>query len=216
MMQQEWNDHWSNKYLSLNKFFNFYRKYVMSNALSYFFEKYFPKEGIFVECGSGTSMTSYSVKKHKRKLAAMDISEVALKEARKIKKIDFFVQGDIIRLPLKTESVDGLWNLGVMEHFTPGQIDRTLQEFKRVLKKDACIIMFWPPVFSSTGIVYRLVEKTIKITTGKTFRFYPDEISRLKSKKHARSIIKKNGFKECNVYFPWRNCFGDLVVVARK
>lgn len=188
----------------------------MSNALSFFFEKYFPKEGIFVECGSGSSLTSCMVRKHKRKLVALDLSSVALQEAKKVKNLDFFIQADTLKLPFKSDSIDGIWNLGVMEHFTHKEIDKAIQEYFRVLKKNSYVILFWPPVYSSTGIIYRIIEKLIKFATGRHFRFYPDEISRLSSKKEAKSIIKRNGFDNCKIFFPWRNCFGDLVVVAKK
>ena len=216
MISNEWDEHWSRSFVSLNSVFKFYRKYVMSNALSFFFEKYFPREGIFVECGSGTSLTSYRVKKHKRKLIALDISEKALQEAKKIDKIDFFVHADTLNLPFKSGSVDGIWNLGVLEHFTKNEIDKALKEYLRVLKKNSYVILFWPPVYSSTGIAYRAIEKLIKFMTGKNFAFYPDEVSRLSSKRNAISIMQRNGFKDCEVYFPWRNCFGDLVIVAKK
>ena len=217
MTSNEWDEHWSRKFISLNVAFKWYRKYVMSSALSFFFEKYFPKKGIFVECGSGTSLTSYLIKKHKRKLIAVDISKNALEEAKKVGKIDKFIKADILKkLPFESESIDGIWNLGVMEHFTQKEIDTAMKEFHRILKKGAYIILFIPPVYSSTGIAYRIVEKTIKIFTGKNFRFYPDEISRLRSKKDGIDMAKRNGFMECNVFFPWRNCFGDLVVVAKK
>ncbi|MBI1935306.1 class I SAM-dependent methyltransferase [Candidatus Woesearchaeota archaeon] len=217
MGSNEWDEHWSSrKFVSLNFAFKFYRKHVMSNALSYFFEKYFPKDGIFVECGSGTSLTSFKVMKHKRRLIALDLSIKAIMEARKIRKIDYFVQSDILRLPFKPESVDGIWNLGVMEHLTQAEIDKAMGEFQRVLKKGSYVVLFWPPVYSSTGIAYRIIEKMIKIATGKDFRFYPDEISRLSSREEGASIMKRNGFRDCRVFFPWRNCFGDLVVVAKK
>lgn len=188
----------------------------MSNALSYFFEKFFPKQGIFAECGSGSSLTTSMVRKHKRKLIALDISANALKEARTVNKIDFFIHGDTLKLPFKSNSIDGIWNLGVMEHFTQHDIDRAMREYLRVLKKGSYVILFWPPVYSSTGIVYRIVEGIIRTFTGNTFRFYPDEISRLHSKKEGKSIMRRNGFSDCRIYFPWRNCFGDLVVVAKK
>ena len=216
MTSKEWDEHWSRRFVSLNGIFRFYRMYVMSNALSFFFEKYFPRKGIFVECGSGTSLTSHMAKKHNRKLVALDISGKALEEARKSRRIDFLVHGDTLNLPLKSGSVDGIWNLGVLEHFTHGEIDTALQEYLRVLKKRSYVIIFWPPVYSSTGIAYRTIESLFRIATRKKFSFYPDEISRLKSKKEAVSIMSRNGFGECKVFFPWRNCFGDLVVVARK
>ena len=216
MTSKEWDEHWSRSFVSLNGIFRFYRMYVMSNALSFFFEKYFPKNGIFVECGSGTSLTSHMVKKHGRKLVALDISGKALEEAKKSRTIDFFVHGDTLKLPFKPNSVDGIWNMGVLEHFTHSEIDMALQEYLRALKKNAYVIIFWPPVYSSTGIAYRTIERLIKLATRKKFSFYPDEISRLKSRKEAMSVMSRNGFSECRVFFPWRNCFGDLVVVARK
>jgi len=213
----EWDEHWSRRFIMLNGFFNFYRKYVMSNALSHYIEKYFPKNGTFVECGSGSSLTSHLIKKYKRKLVALDISKKALEEAEANGKMDKFVHADITKkLPFGNESIDGIWNLGVMEHFSKKEIDKTMKEFHRTLKKGAYVIMFIPPVYSFTGMAYRTVENIIKLTTGKSFRFYPDEPSRLKSKKDGIDMVRRNGFDDCRVYFPWRNCFGDLVVIARK
>ncbi len=216
MHTNEWDKHWANEFLSVNRIFKFYRKYIMSNALSFFFEKYFPNEGLFVECGSGSSLTSYMIKKHKRKLIALDLSNVGLQEARKVKNLDFYIQANTLKLPFKLDSVDGIWNLGVMEHFTQKEIDMAMQEYVRVLKKGSYVVLFWPPVYSSTGFAYKTIEKLIKAVSGKKFRFYPDEISRLRSKKEAKIIMKRNGFRSCKVYFPWRNRFGDLVVVAKK
>ena len=74
----DWDEHWSRKFVSLNSVFKWYRQYIMSNALSYYFEKYFPKEGTFVECGSGSSLTSHLVTKHNRKLIAVTITSITL------------------------------------------------------------------------------------------------------------------------------------------
>ena len=221
----EWDGHWSREFVTLNILFRWYRKYIMSNALSYYFEKYFPKEGIFVECGSGSSLTSHLIKKynhnrkhnHNRKLIAVDISKKALQEARSNGKIDDLIHADITKhLPFENESIDGIWNLGVMEHFTQEEIDCAMKEFYRVLKKGSYIILFIPPLYSSTGITYRFLENAIYLVTRKKFRFYPPEISRPKSKAECRQMAKRNGFVDCRVFFPWRNCFGDLVLVARK
>ncbi len=217
MNGNEWDRHWSNKFVNLNAFFNLYRKLIMSNALSYFVERYFPKEGTFVEAGSGSSLTSNLLKKHNRKFIAVDISQKALEEAKKSRKIDEVVHADITKsLPFADESIDGIWNLGVMEHFTQEEIDSSMQEFFRVLKKGAYIIMFIPPVYSSTGMAYRTIEKLIYLIRRKVYRFYPDEISRLKSKKDGVEMAERNGFVDAKVFFPWRNCFGDLVVVGKK
>ena len=213
----EWDKHWSNRFVNLNVIFKSYRKYIMSNALSYYFEQYFPKEGTFVEAGSGSSLTTHLVKKYNRKLIAVDISQKALEEAKSNGKMDEFVHADITKqLPFADDSIDGIWNLGVMEHFTQEEIDSSMQEFYRVLKSGSYIIMFIPPVYSSTGLAYRVIEQVIHFFTRKEYKFYPDEISRLKSKSEGMQMAQRNGFVDVLVFFPWRNCFGDLVVVVRK
>ncbi|HLD88861.1 MAG TPA: methyltransferase domain-containing protein [Candidatus Nanoarchaeia archaeon] len=214
-----WDRHWRKNRESLfGKLGGIYRKNIMAGALSYYFEHYFPKKGVFAEAGSGTSQTSVRIIKHRRKLVAVDISRHALKEAAKIPQIDEVVQADIFHLPFRNERVDGIWNLGVFEHFTPEQDARILAEFRRVLKKNAPIIIFWPPKYSLNGIIFRVIEFFINIFRigKKPFRFYPDEINKPTSMKQTKKFFEKNGFREVKIFFPWRNAFGDFVIVAKK
>ncbi len=214
-----WDMHWSkNKDSLFGKLGSAYRKNVMAGALSYYFERYFPKKGFFVEAGSGTSQTSVRIIKHQRKLVAVDISRHALKEAAKVPQIDEVVQADIFNLPFKNESIDGIWNLGVLEHFTPDQDEQILAEFRRVLRKNAPIIIFWPPKYSLNGMIFRAIEFFVNLFRmgKKPFRFYPDEINKPNSMNQTKKFFEKNGFRKVRVFFPWRNAFGDFVIVARK
>lgn len=210
MAKQHWDSYWAKK--EDNWFFNFYRKQIFARAVSYYTNRYFPKEGVFVEAGCGSGQTSSRISKHKRTLIAVDFSAVALKGARKNKKFDRLIQADISKLPFKSNSIDGIWNLGVMEHLEGDDIKKALDEFYRVLKKDRHIILFWATKITP----YQLCLDSYNRLFKQNFKLFPDEHNRLASKKHAREIISKTKFKGCMAFFSWRDLFTDIVIVARK
>jgi SAM-dependent methyltransferase len=53
------------------------------------------------------------------------------------------VAGDVVSLPLKSESCDGYWSLGVIEHFYDGYT-RILEEAKRVLRPGGILFLAFP------------------------------------------------------------------------
>lgn len=215
-IKQEWNEHWERTGESLfGKILSLFRKLVLAYAVKHYHEKYFPKKGVFLETGCGTSQTSIKIIKHKRKYIAIDISEAALKEAKKIKIFDEFVKADIRKLPFKDNSVDGVWNLGVMEHFSQSEIQKILKETKRVLRKGAVAILFWPYKYAPYQLLLKSISKIGKIF-GKKIEFFPNEPSQLKSKKQAKKIVLKAGFSECKAYYNFRDLFSYMVVICKK
>ncbi len=144
--QNAWTEHWSDdRQQSISqRFFSFYRKAVFARTVRYFINRYFPTEGIFVEAGSGTAETSMRIDKRggARKLVATDIVQPVLRQCHPV--MDSRVCGDIFNMPYAADSVDGIWNVGVMEHFTHEQIDSIMTEFHRILKPGHRIILLWP------------------------------------------------------------------------
>lgn len=218
-MRQDWENFWgkaeSEKDL-LSKLQGFYRTRIISRAVNYYINKYFNDEGVFVECGAGTSETTLKTKKGNRKFIAVDNSAIVLKKTAVNPMIDACINADIFSLPFEDNSVDGIWNVGVMEHFTREDIDKILAEFRRVLKEDCYIILFWPMVFSPYEIIIDIVEFVINKFTKKHFQIYPDEVSRLSSRKQGEMILKENNFKNPKVYFNHRDAFSFGVVIGRK
>lgn len=217
--KDDWDKHWN----SLEKkrpIFNFivqvYRNLIISNAVNHYFEKYFSSKGIFIEAGCGTAQSSAKVNKKNRFLVGLDISLPALKEARLNKKMDCFVQADIFRLPFKDNSLNGIWNLGVMEHFQKQEITRILNQFYKVVKKNSNVILLWPPNYGASEIVLGLIEKTHNLFSKKKIVFFPDEVSRLEGKKHAKSLIETTDFRLHNYHFSWRDMFTHGIVVLKK
>ncbi|TSD04469.1 MAG: methylase involved in ubiquinone/menaquinone biosynthesi, partial [Parcubacteria group bacterium Greene0714_36] len=215
----DWSAHWSEGHQGglFQKFFSFYRKHVFARTVRYFLKRYFPHQGIFLEAGSGTAETSVRVDKHSggRVLVALDIVFPVLKMCDPV--MDARVCGDGFHLPFRDGSLDGIWNLGVMEHFTHEQIDEMIREFRRVLKDGERLILFWPAKNSIPQKMLKLVEKIINLKKREhRFQFHPDEISQLASNRQAREILARNGFAPLSVDWGLRSLMAFKSVVGEK
>lgn len=214
-----WSRHWSTEqqHSPAQRFFSFYRKAVFSRTVRYFVGRYFPSSGIFIEAGSGTSETSMRIDKRGtgRVLVAVDIIVPILKQCHQV--MDIKVGGDIFSLPFRTNSLAGIWNVGVMEHFTHDQIDQIMREFHRILRPEGVIILLWPGTKSIPQKMLRLVEKGINIRHSKEkFRFHPDEISQLKSAQEGRDVLTRNGFETVSVDSGLRSLMAFITLVGKK
>lgn len=214
--QDDWDKQWGKLTNSLfGEICSLHRKLFISKFVATILEKYFPKEGIFVEAGCGTCESSARIKKYNRKLIPFDISKyiLTLKLPNNFSKP---VIGDIRDMKFPDNSIDGIWNLGVMEHFTKEDFIQILNEFHRVLKNGAYVILFIPPIFGSTEIVLRSIESFINLFRKKKFRFMTEEITPVRSKKHISSIIKKSKLKLYRTHFSIRDLYTYYVVVCKK
>src|SRR6266545_4999725 len=116
-----WDRHWaalSERSSLFGRIASLVRTSLLSRAVRAFADEYFQKSGVFVEAGCGTAESSSGIDPAGRTLVAMDISRLAVRAARRIPVFSGLLQGDLFRLPFLSGSVSGLWNLGVMEHFT--------------------------------------------------------------------------------------------------
>ena len=202
--QQAWESHWKNlKGNNVGSLMSIYRKQIRARCVASFFERFFPKEGLFVECGSGSSETSSRIRGN-RHLVSLDFALEPLCIARNIKTVRSCVNGDILALPFKRNSVDGIWNLGVMEHFVRDNQVKVLKEFLRVLKPGAKVVLWWPPKIALDHAILSLFGN-----------FFPDEPGRV-TKREAKEIMMSAGFVDVKTYFPLSDAFTELVVVGTK
>lgn len=219
-MARDWDRFWirtESRNTLFSRFTGFYRRHIIAPAVGRYLDRFFPSKGLFVECGSGTSATTNRTSKGHRKFIALDASQYILTQTRHNPKIDHCLNGDILSLPLRNNSVDGIWNVGVMEHFSHGDIDIILGEFRRVLKKNGCVVLFWPMAYAPYEIFINIFEAFIHaITRNGDFHIYPDEISRLRSKGQSLDIMRRNRFRNSRIRFNYRDAFSFGVVVAFK
>ena len=217
--KRKWNKYWGglgSEHKLIGKFFSWYRKNIIAREINYYLNKYFKKQGIYVDCGCGSCESSIKIKKYSRELIGLDISPAALFHAEKNKIMDKFIEADIKNLPFKDNSIDGIWNVGVMEHFNHKEVNDILNEFYRVLKYDSSCILFWPGKFGPTNLIFRPIEFIIKkIKKGKSIA--PKEPSIIKSKKLLKKqIINETKFKDVKIFLSPRALFVHYVVICKK
>ncbi|MEO8055927.1 MAG: class I SAM-dependent methyltransferase [Acidobacteriota bacterium] len=213
-----WDRHWaalSEEASLFGRVASLVRTSLLSRAVRAFADEHFPKEGVFVEAGCGTAESSSRIDPAGRTLVAMDISRLAVRAARRISVFRGLLQGDLFRLPFRNSSVAGLWNLGVMEHFEQEEGRALLREFARVLRPGGIALLFWPPEFGSSRLVLAPIE-SLRSRNGAPFRFFPDEVNRLRSRAHAVAMLDGTGLEPAALSFGPRDLFIHLVVVARK
>lgn len=215
----QWDEHWES--LEARRFLfslaaKTVRRFIFQPAVAWYGARFFPESGTFVEMGCGSAYSSARLAKRKRTFIGLDFSANALRSARNEGRMDALVQADIFALPWQPNSIDGIWKLGVMEHFTETEIDDCLREFRRVLKPGGVMILFWPTRRNTSRWILAPIEKIISLWRGSAFTCFPDEISRLKSKRQARQLLEKAGFQVAALDFNWRTVFIHMVIVAKK
>jgi len=218
-MKQDWDLFWQKENENrsfLSRIQSMYRTRIIAPAVDFYINRCFNKSGSYIECGSGKSETTLRTDKKKRRFTAVDYSLSVLMKIVDNPKIDNCVNGDIFSLPFRDGSINGIWNVGVMEHFSLEDIHRILLEFKRVLKSDGRILLFWPMAYAPYEILIRIVEFIMNRILNRPFQFYPDELSRLKSLKQGRGIIEKSRFDAIETYFNIRDLFSFGVVIGKK
>lgn len=218
-VRESWDDHWARLSAPASAFgriSSLVREQILSRAVLSYANRYFPRTGVLVEMGCGSAESSKRIQGNGRRLVALDFSAGALRQATAAGVFGSFVQGDLERLPFGNATIDGAWNLGVLEHFDREKGVRILAELRRVLKPGGTAVLFWPPEFGSSRLVLAPIEFLRSRLSGRPFLFFPDEVNRLRSRAHAREMLGEAGLSTVAVDFPARAGFIHLVVVARR
>ncbi len=107
------------------------------------FEKYSREGSLMLEggCGLGHYLAYYAA--HGRRVVGLDFAQKALKNLSKRQNHLDLCAGDVSRLPFADETFDLYYSGGVVEHFEGGA-EKSLQEARRVLKKDGFLLMSVP------------------------------------------------------------------------
>jgi dolichol-phosphate mannosyltransferase len=165
-------------------------------------------------CGSG----QVDMGLHGRmKITAIDISPSALRVYQRNNPAAHAVKhADILDLPFAPDSFDGVYNLGVLEHFTLEEIQRILSQFYRVLKPGGKLVIFWPHAHATSVAVLKAAHWLLNDVAKKPTEFHPPEISLLASRKWVEPLIDSAGFRIIDYSFGPRDFFVQAIVVAEK
>ena len=137
---------------------NIYRRYIIKGTLNHYVAKYFDINSLLLHAGSGSGEVDLDVCES-MEIVAIDFSSHALSTYSEGHRIPSnLAQADIFRLPFPDETFDGVFNLGVMEHFNDIEMVNALIELRRVIKNDGVILLFWPPKWGLSVFVLKTVH----------------------------------------------------------
>ncbi|MEK7859798.1 MAG: methyltransferase domain-containing protein [Chloroflexota bacterium] len=217
---QGWDRYWSDKRDGLGTAYDvvagLYRRLVIKRNLDRCLARHLPDSGSVLHAGCGSGEVDVDL--HARlRVTAIDISERALdRYARNNPRAHRIEQASIFDLPFAAASFDGVFNLGVLEHFSPDEIREILREFHRVLRPGGKAVMFWPHRWASSAMVLRLVRGLIRLTGRRAPEFHPPEVSLLRSRREADALLRDAGLVLWDYEFGPRDFFVQAVVVALK
>ena len=217
---QEWDKYWKKKTNTGSSLYDavgaFYRKFIIRRGLNYFIRKHFAPGEILLHAGCGSGQVDVDINSV-FSIVALDISKCALNIYRRFNQNNSLViRGDIFHVPFKDCIFDGVYNLGVLEHFTEEEIVRLLFELRRIIKSEGKILVFWPPEFGLSVRFLKMVHAILRVILRREVKLHPDEPTLVKSRSHVESLGMKANLKIADYYFGPRDCFTQVAVVFKK
>jgi dolichol-phosphate mannosyltransferase len=217
---QDWDTYWNKSGEQGNPIYEtiagIYRRGVIRKNLEKAILREFPADSQLLHAGCGSGQVDVALQCEMR-ITALDISKGALSlYARNNRHVAAVRHGTIFSLPFADDTFDGVYNLGVMEHFSANEIQDILCEFRRVLKPGGKIVIFWPHACASSVFVLGICHKFLRVALKSDKQLHPAEISLIKSKKHARETLKHAGFDMIGYRFGPRDLWVQSVIVGSK
>ncbi len=217
---QGWDPYWNKKGSASGLLYQviaaFYRQMIIRRNLQYWIQRAFQSNSRLLHAGCGSGQVDRDL--HKTwKVTGLDISLPALRQYRvnnpDASSVD---HGSILALHYQDHTFDGIYNLGVMEHFQIDEIDSILKEFSRVLKPGGKALLFWPHANSTSVFVLKIIHLFFRFLTKSPVQLHPPEITYIKSRNQAQQLIQGSGFNLVNYSFGPRDFWVQAVLILEK
>ena len=197
-----------------------YRRQVISRAVRHWFRRYFQDEPgrVYLHAGCGSGESDGRIGFEQATFVLMDLAPEALAIARartSFRRVHF-VTGDIFRPPFRPGSIDGMWNLGVMEHFHEPEITEAFEAIAPILKPGGRGLIFWPPRYGASVIGLGAVLVIANRILRRRMQFFPDEVSRFWTRGWAQRLLRPSGLTAERTHFSIRDLFTYVVLVIRR
>lgn len=217
---QGWDRYWSAKQDKTGALYEMIagacRRVVIKPNLSRVLKRVFPEGASLLHAGCGSGQVDTELQRTMR-ITALDISPEALSlYQRNNPAVEAIKHGDIMDLPFEINSFDGIYNLGVMEHFTHEQIARILSEFHRVLKPKGKVVIFWPHTKATSVFVLNAAHFLLNRIMKKEKTMHPPEISLCHGRSEVRALLSKANLTLIDYQFGPQDLFIQAAVVAEK
>ncbi len=161
----------------------------LAESIRIFMSEYKLEKLLDVGCGTGRIVKFFN--ENGFKSLGCDIYEDALKFARKINKKNTIIKASATKLPFKNNSFDIISVISVIEHLSPVEVEKFLNEAKRILKPKGFIFLVTPNFASPIRLLLR--EKWFAYSDPTHIKFY--------TPKSLSVLLKSFGFIDTKTRF---------------
>jgi SAM-dependent methyltransferase len=193
----------------------FYRRYLIEPLLTSVIAREFKAGSKLLHAGCGGGEVDKKVVSDFN-VMALDISPNALELYRARHPGAEAVIANIFDLSKLRDTFDGVYNLGVMEHFSPAEIVEILKQFNTVLKPGGKIVLLWPPVYGLSVIALHVIHFILNKIMRRNIQLHPLEPTKVSSRKQVKTYLDAAGFGLRSMQFGPRDAFTYVVIVAEK
>jgi dolichol-phosphate mannosyltransferase len=215
----EWGDYWTKKNRASSAVYaviaTAYRNLFIKRNLHRILHEEFKKGARLLHAGCGSGQVDQGLHGFVN-VTAVDLSPAALKRYQLENPDAYAVRhADITKLPFEEEAFDGVYNLGVIEHFDRQALPPLLKELRRVTRKDGKVVIFWPHERATSAFVLDTVHYVANDLMRKELQLHPPEPSRLRSREEVDRLFGDAGLKLTRYEFGLRDLFVQAIAVGR-
>jgi SAM-dependent methyltransferase len=194
-----WDSYWATDVHGSHRAYavlaSIYRRVFICTRLAWWLKKTFPRGARLLHAGCGSGEVDSLVREHFR-ITGLDISPGALKRYRSNNPdAEQTIHADLMNLRDVPGNYDGVYSLGVLEHFTPDEIRLILDNMRLVLRPGGKMVAFWPlasaPSVKALGLWHRLLNKRGE----RAIELHPPEITLIRSRSQVEEIICSAGWQ---------------------
>lgn len=214
---EQWDTYWNAKSTGSSIYSgiaSFYRRKIIKQSLERTMKKEFRPNSNLLHAGCGSGEVDMNLE-NSMSITAIDFSMIALREYRDFHPTNQkLVAADLFKLPFPDGSFEGVFNLGVMEHFSESEIITALTEIRRVLAKDGKVVFYWPPVWGLSVFALLTAHKILALIGKKGARLHPIEHSLIRSRRTCEQWFDAGGLQLESFKFGWSDFFTHQRIVG--
>jgi SAM-dependent methyltransferase len=220
-LRDEWDTYWAGRghVRTERKLFDvgahFYRNYLIEPLLTGVLSREFARGSKLLHAGCGGGEVDKKVVSEFQ-VTALDISPNALALYRSRYPDVETTIGNIFDLSGLSDKFDGIYNLGVMEHFSPQEIVDILKQFHRTLKPGGKLVLLWPPVYGLSVLALHGIHFVLNKILRRDIQLHPPEPTKVSSRAQVAGYLDAAGFRLRSMEFGPRDAFTYVVLVADK